>query len=117
MSGRGGGPLDTAPDDYDSAWKEALGEYLGECLALLFPQVHAGIDWSRPYVFLDTELQQIVRDAALGRRHADRLVQVWLLDGENAWLLIHVEVQSQHETGFAKRMFVYYYRIFDDYDH
>jgi hypothetical protein len=32
-----------------------------------------------------------------------------------AW--IHVEVQSQHEQGFPKRMFVYHYRIFDDYDH
>ena len=35
------------------AWKEALGEYLRECLALLFPAVHAGIDWSQPHVFLD----------------------------------------------------------------
>jgi hypothetical protein len=25
-------------------------------------------------------------------------------------------VQSQREQGFAKRMFVYIYRIFDDYD-
>jgi hypothetical protein len=109
--------MNTPPDDYDGAWKEALGEYLRECLALLFPVVHAGIDWSRPHTFLDTELQQIVRDAELGVRRADRLVQVWLLDGADTWLLIHVEVQSQEEQGFAKRMFVYYYRIFDDYDH
>jgi hypothetical protein len=84
---------------------------------LLFPDVHAGIDWSQPHTFLDTELQQIVRDAELGVRRADRLVRVWLPDGEEAWLLIHIEVQSQEEHGFAKRMFVYYYRIFDDYDH
>ncbi|HWE63020.1 MAG TPA: Rpn family recombination-promoting nuclease/putative transposase [Chloroflexota bacterium] len=75
--------------------------------------MHAGIDWSRPHAFLDTELQQIVRDAELGRRYADRLVQVWLPEGQDAWLLIHIEVQSQEEQGFAQRMFVYYYRIFD----
>jgi hypothetical protein len=90
--------------------------YLRDCLALLFPAVEAGIDWSRPHTFLDTELQQIVRDADLGMRRADRLVQVWLPDGEDAWLLIHMEVQSRQEQGFAKRMFVYYYRIVDDYN-
>ena len=44
--------------------------------------MHAGIDWSRPHTFLDTELQQIVRDAEIGVRRADRLVRVWLPDGE-----------------------------------
>jgi hypothetical protein len=68
--------------------------------------VHAGIDWSRPHTFLDTELQRAVRDAEIGMRRADRLVRVWLPDGEETWLLIHIEVQSQEEQGFAGRMFV-----------
>jgi hypothetical protein len=29
-------------DDYGSPWKAALECYLPECLALLFPTVHAG---------------------------------------------------------------------------
>ena len=52
----------------------------------------------------------------MGKRRVDRLVQVWLPDGLETWLLIHIEVQSQREPGFAKRMFVYYYRIVDRYD-
>ncbi|UZQ54604.1 hypothetical protein OOK60_00570 [Trichothermofontia sichuanensis B231] len=36
--------------------------------------MHCAIDWSRPHEFLDTELQQVVRDASVGRRFADKLV-------------------------------------------
>jgi len=64
---------------------------------------------------LDTELQQVVRDAELGRRLADKLVKVWRTGGEEAWVLIHLEVQSQSESDFAQRMFVYHYRIYDRY--
>jgi hypothetical protein len=41
---------------------------------------------------------------------------VCLKNGEESWILIHIEIQSQRETNFAKRMYVYNYRIFDRYD-
>lgn len=106
---------DPARDDYDSPWKEALERYFPECRALLFPAVHAGIDWSQGYEFLDKELQRVVRDAELGRRLADKLVRVVDTDGEEDWLLVHIEVQGQRETDFAQRLFVYNYRIYDRY--
>ncbi|MFP4438541.1 MAG: cytosolic protein [Chloroflexaceae bacterium] len=105
----------TTTDDYDSPWKDALETYLEEFLLFFFPQAHAEIDWTRGYVFLDKELQQVVRDADLGRRLADKLVQVWRTDGSETWVLIHIEIQSQADPDFAQRMFVYYYRIFDRY--
>ncbi len=108
--------LSTPSADFDSPWKEALEEYLEDFLALFFPQAHAEIDWTRPPVFRDGELQEVVRDAELGRRLADKLVQVWLRDGTDAWVLVHVEVQGQEEHAFAKRMFTYYYRILDRHD-
>ncbi len=102
--------------DYDSPWKEILERYFQEFLEFFFPVVYAGIDWSKPYEFLDKELQQIVRDAEQGRRLVDKLVKVYTTEGEEAWVVVHVEVQGQHETDFAKRMFVYYYRLFDRYN-
>ncbi|HOW77542.1 MAG TPA: cytosolic protein [Candidatus Competibacteraceae bacterium] len=30
-------------------------------------------------------------------------------------MLVHVEIQAGHETDFAERMFIYYYRLFDRY--
>jgi hypothetical protein len=104
------------PAEYDSPWKEALARYLPDALALFLPAVHAQIDWSRGYTLLDKELQQVTRDAELGRRLADTLVQVWRRDGAAVWVLIHIEVQGTPERDFARRMFVYYYRIFDRYE-
>jgi hypothetical protein len=102
--------------DFDSPWKEALDRYFEQCLALFFPQAHADIDWSRGHEMLDKELQPIVRQAEQGRRYVDKLVKVWLKNGEERWLLIHVEVQARKEGEFPKRMYVYNHRLFDRYD-
>jgi hypothetical protein len=102
--------------DFDSPWKEALDYYFEAFLAFFFPQAHAAIDWSRGYQFLDKELQQVTREAELGRRVVDKLVQVWLKSGQEEWVLIHVEVQAQVEEDFPLRLFVYHYRLFDKYN-
>ncbi len=73
------------------------------------------IDWSRGFEFLDQELQKIAVKGKLGKRLADKLVKIWLLDGQEIWVLIHVEIQGRRERGFARQMFVYHYRIFDSY--
>lgn len=106
--------MDTS--DYDSPWKEILDGYFPDFMALFFADIHADIDWTRGYESLDAELQQIVRDATLGRRLADKLMQVWRRDGTPQMVLIHLEVQGQREADFPKRMFVYNYRTFDRYD-
>jgi hypothetical protein len=102
--------------DYDSPWKEALDVYFEPFMAFFFPQAHRDIDWSRGYESLDKELQQVLREAEVGRRVVDKLVKVWRQSGEEEWVLVHVEVQSQEESDFARRMYVYNYRIFDRYN-
>ncbi len=102
--------------DYDSPWKEALDRFLKACLAFFFPTAHADIDWRRGYERLDKELQPVVRRARHGRLYVDTLVKVWLRSGDERWLLIHVEVQSQRESDFPARMHVSNHRIFDRYD-
>ena len=102
-------------DDLDGAWKEALDRFFESFLALLFPEVHAGIDWSRGYESLDGELQQVVRDAEIGRRLADKLVRVWRHGGEEVWVLVHVEVQGRPDPEFPERMYVYNYQAYDRY--
>lgn len=102
--------------DYDSPWKEAIEQYFQEFMTFFFPPLAPQIDWVRGYEFLDKELQKVVRDAELGRRWADKLVNVWLLDGSETWLLIHIEVQSQYQADFAKRMYRYNYRLRERYN-
>ena len=103
------------PTDYDSPWKESISLYFRAFLAFFFPHVAADINWDRGYEFLDKELQQITRDAEIGEREADKLVKVWRRNGDETWLLVHVEIQSQAQAIFAERMYVYNNRIFDRY--
>jgi hypothetical protein len=90
--------------------------YFEPFMELFFHQADREIDWSRGYESLDTELQEIIRDAETGRRLADKLVKVWLLSGTQALVLIHIEIQSQVQADFAKRMYIYNHRLFDKYD-
>ncbi|MDJ0799994.1 MAG: transposase [Calothrix sp. MO_167.B12] len=99
--------------EYDSPWKEIIEDFFPNFLEFFFIEAYAVIDWTKPYEFLDTELQQLEPDAEIGKRLVDKVAKVYLLDGEEAWVLTHVEVQSQYEKGFAERMYTYNYRLFD----
>ncbi len=106
----------TSQADYDSPWKDVLDLLFEYAMAFFFPAAHAQIDWSRGYEFLDKELQKITADAALGRRTVDKLVKVWLNDGQELWVLLHLEVQGERETNFELRVYVYHYRCFDRFN-
>jgi len=102
--------------NFDSPWKDAIETYFPDFIAFFFPHIYPDIDWSRERHFLDQELQQVVRDAELGKRLADKLVQVWRVNGEETWVLAHIEVQSSEQSNFAQRMHVYNYRLSDRYN-
>ena len=102
--------------DFDSAWKEASDIYFEPFMAFFFPEAHREIDWSLGFEMLDKELEQIAPESEQGRRVVDKLVKVWRKSGESEWVLVHVEVQSQPATDFARRMFIYNYRLFDRYN-
>jgi hypothetical protein len=104
---------DLSKTDYDSPWKDILEQYFPQFMAFFVPQAQAEIDWSKSYTFLDKELQQVIREAETGTRRVDKLVKVYLLNGVETWLLIHIEIQGQREEGFPERMYIYNYRLFD----
>jgi hypothetical protein len=87
--------------------------YFKELMQFFFPDIAREIAWKRGYQFLDKELQQVVRDAEIGRKHADKLVKVWSLEDEPFHVMIHIEVQSDKDRDFPRRMYIYNYRIFD----
>ncbi len=103
----------TPNDDYDSPWKEGMDLYFTEFMHFFFPEIAEDIDWDKGYEFRDKELQQVVRDAEIGKRHADKLVKVWSHDEKPFYVMIHIEVQSDRDSNFARRMYVYNYRLFD----
>ena len=100
-------------DEYDTPWKEILEAYFKDFLAFFLPVAHDGIDWQRGHEFLDTELARITREAEIGDRRMDKLVKVWQLDGDERWVLIHVEIQGDRKTNFSEGMYTYQYRAYD----
>ncbi|KYC36893.1 hypothetical protein WA1_45375 [Scytonema hofmannii PCC 7110] len=104
-----------ASTKYDSPWKDILQTYFKEFMQFFFPAGHDLIDWTKKIEFLDKELEEVTKDAEIGRRFADKLVKLYLKNGEEEWLLVHVEVQSQEESDFAARIYTYNYRIYDRY--
>ncbi|MFO1349684.1 MAG: hypothetical protein U1F68_02930 [Gammaproteobacteria bacterium] len=102
-------------DDFDSPWQDILEHYFAEFMAFFFPDAHADIDWSKNYESLDTELQQIVREAELGKRLADKLMKVYRRSGQEQIVYVHVEVQGEYERAFPERMYVCHYRLYDRY--
>jgi len=101
--------------DNDSPWKEVLEAFFEPFVAFFVPQVYTDINWQQGYQFLDKELQQIFPEADQGRRYVDKLVQVQRHNGQQTFVLIHIEVQAQRESLFAQRMFTYHYRLLDRY--
>jgi len=93
--------------DYDGPWKQALIDYFPACMEFFYPVAYADINWDRGYEILNTELQKIVPEAKVGRRVADILVKVWRKNGSPINVVVHVEVQSEYEADFPKRIHIY----------
>ena len=101
--------------NYDESWKEALNEYFDSFLSFFFLSAYEAIDWTQIPESLDKELQEITASAETEKRIADKLYKVWLLDKRQAWILIHIEIQSNYDVDFEERMYTYNYRAFDLY--
>jgi hypothetical protein len=65
---------------------------------------------------LDNELEKIIKKMKRGRKYTDRLAKVWLKNGEEQWILIHIEIQGYNDEDFSERMFIMFYRIFDRFN-
>jgi len=101
---------------YDELWKDAVENLFPSFINLIAPDFYPHVDWSKPIEFLNKELHQISPKSEETKRYVDRLVKVWMLNGEERWVLVHVEVQGYRDTEFSKRMFIYFYRIFDKFN-
>ena len=102
--------------DYDSHWKEVISEFFEDFTAFFLPEMHKKIDFTKPVEFLEQELLDIFKTKYKGKRINDKLVKVYLKDGTEKWLLVHIEVQGAFEKDFAERMFLYYTLIYAKYE-
>lgn len=64
--------------DADGRWKDVLDVYFQHCVSLLWPALHALIDWTQAPVFLDKELKGLMPGRRRNRRYVDKLLAVRL---------------------------------------
>lgn len=102
----------------DPLWKAVLEDVFADFLTFYFPDAEQLFNLEKGFVYMDKEFDQLfpVADEGKGVRYVDKLVKVFLKDGGERYILVHIEVQSQKGKGdLAERMYTYYYRINDKY--
>lgn len=99
----------------DTLWKGIIESLAEEFIRFFFTTYIDEIDFERGFEFLDTELQKLLPENIAGKRHADKLIKVWLKDGRDVWFLIHVEIQGYQDPQISIRMFECIYRIREKY--
>jgi len=102
-------------NDFDGHWKRIIGTTFEEFLTFFAPDLAELVDWSIQPEDLNRELQRLQTDGNAKNRKADSLYRVYLKNQTTIPVLVHLEVQGWEDTEFQKRMFQYFYRIFDSY--
>ncbi|MEI7586689.1 hypothetical protein [Runella sp.] len=99
----------------DILWKSLLEDIFPEFLKYFISQADDIFDFSLGVSFLDKELEQLFPEGNTSNHRADKLAKVYLKNGIEQWILVHVEVQGYEDETFPERMFQYFYRIRDRY--
>src|ERR1700744_5307743 len=104
---------------YDILWKGMIEEIMEDLLLFVDPEIGKELDFKRGFEFLDKELAAIYPEPGKtpGTKVVDKLVKVYLRDGSERWMLLHLEVQGNSKGDFARRMFEYFIRIFAKHGH
>ena len=97
----------------DELWKGIIEDLDIEFLTKFFPNDLNLFDLSKPILFLDKELSQIMPESEDSGRNIDKLLQITLKDGSGRLILIHPEVQGYRHQNYEEREFIYFYRLYD----
>jgi len=101
----------------DILLKSAFEETFPDLLRFYFADADVLFDMERGFAFLDKELGELFPELekAGGNRFVDMLVKVFLRNGTEEWILLHIEIQGGSTKKFPHRMLQYWYRIYDRY--
>jgi hypothetical protein len=87
---------------HDQVFKDLLGAFLPELVALVAPELAARLDLIPPWTLLDKET---FTDWPKGkRREADLLARVALADDSRRAVLIHVEIEARYRPEIGRRL-------------
>ena len=84
-------------------FRRLFKDFVEYCL----PDFHGLINWKKQWHSLDKELNTITKGSDSGKRLVDKLFKIFLKDGREQWVLVHLEIQGKYDADFPKRMFTY----------
>jgi hypothetical protein len=105
--------------DYDGLTKDFVTSFFPSFIQISNPALYAAVDWSVPPVFLEQELYNMMKGRywMKGKKKlTDKLARLRLLNGNDHYVLVHVEFQHRPEDDFGKRMFTYFVLAFLKHD-
>src|SRR6266542_3837717 len=105
-------PSANPPAQIDPAWKTLLDCYFPQLMAFFWPELYKQIDWTKGFESLDSELQAVTRQAAIGKKLVDKSFQVHSKQGGPRPVLTYIEVQAQRQTHFEQQRIEYHCRIY-----
>lgn len=94
---------------HDEAFKKLLQTFFAEFIELFFPELDSVLDHSQSRFLMQEMLVDIVGEEA---RYVDLLLET-RYELTDAYVLVHLEPQSYHQSDFHERMFVYFGRLFE----
>jgi hypothetical protein len=62
----------------DVLWKGIIESLIDHFIRFFFPAFAEEVDFDKGFDFLDTELQKLIPDNKSSKRHADKLIKLWL---------------------------------------
>ncbi|WP_338819195.1 hypothetical protein MTCOM_06160 [Moorella thermoacetica] len=97
------------PVDHDRLFKELLTTFFREFMELFFPAAHTLIDYT------DTKFltQEVITDITAGDKHYVDILAEVKIKGEDGCVLVHIEPQAYRQADFARRMFIYFSRLYE----
>jgi hypothetical protein len=100
------------PATPDVIWKILVTKFFDDFLKIFKPDLYKEII-SEKTEFLEKELLSLTGKKKKGI--VDVLAKVYLKNGLEEYVLLHIEIQGNVEENFVERMFAYYIRIWDKY--
>ena len=101
----------------DLIWKAVFEEVFDDFLRFFFPNADDLFDMNKKFDYLDKEFDLLLPTGGGGTkgvRYVDKLAKVYLKNGNEKWISIHIEVQNRKtEDDLSSRMLRYWYLVKD----
>jgi hypothetical protein len=101
---------------YGGLWEKIISELFEEFMLLFDRDLYEEIDFSKTPKFLQQDHYKEIIEEKKNSHTADQIVRVYLKNGTEKWILIHIEMQAKADKDLSEQMFRYFYRIYDRFD-